>query len=140
MSDTLVQLKDTLKRNGYSLTTARRTVFEALQSQPPRSMRELATDCLPAINRASLYRTIELFERLDIVHRLHIGWKYKLELSDAFQPHHHHAICTVCGVIVTLPEDEAIERRLAEMATQAEFALHEHQLELRGKCRDCVNG
>jgi len=34
-----------------------------------------------------------------------IGWKYKLELSNAFQHHHHHLTCLQCGGVTPLPED-----------------------------------
>lgn len=138
MSTSNELLKDTLRQHGYSITKARQRVFEALLSHEPRSMRELTTECVPAIDRASLYRTIDLFERLDIVKRLHIGWKYKLELSDQFQPHHHHAICDRCGAIISLPEEAAIEHRLAELAAETGFTMLTHQLELRGLCGACA--
>lgn len=133
MSDVL---KATLKQQHYSLTAARQVVFEALQHQEPQSMREIVASC-KHIDRASVYRTITLFERLGIVQRLQVGWKYRLELSDAFHEHHHHMHCIRCGQTIALPEDLELEKRLQEVAASYDFDLQTHQLELSGLCRSC---
>lgn len=90
-----------------------------------------------AIDRASVYRTIALFEQLGIVQRLQVGWKYKLELSDDFHEHHHHMHCTHCGQTTALPEDPALEKNLDQMAAAHGFRLQSHQLELSGLCSTC---
>ncbi len=89
------------------------------------------------IDRASVYRTIALFEKLGIVQRLQIGWKYKLELSDAFHRHHHHLSCTGCGSTFALQEDPELEARLTLLAQRQHFAMHGHQLEIQGLCNKC---
>ena len=90
MNSSIKQLHDVLAANGYSDTVPRRTVFSQLEHKKPQTMHELITALDGVIDRASIYRVVALFEKLDIVHRIHIGWKYKLELSQAFQGHHHH--------------------------------------------------
>jgi Fe2+ or Zn2+ uptake regulation protein len=94
------KLEQILKKRSYSVSSPRQVVFEALQNMEPQSMRELLAACQPKIDRATLYRTINLFEKLGIVQRLQIGWKYKLELSNAFQEHHHQVeirgLCKTC--------------------------------------------
>lgn len=99
-------------------------------------MSELAERC-GQINRASIYRTVRLFEDLDIVHRIQVGWKYKLELSDNFQHHHHHLHCTGCGAVTAIPEDNQLENRLLEIAGEKGFEAHDHQVEIRGLCPSC---
>lgn len=137
MSETsLAQLEETLKVHGYSLTRPRKIVLQALQNQEPQTMRQVVAKCAD-VDRASVYRTIILFERLGIVQRLQVGWKYQLELSDAFHDHHHHATCVSCGKLISLPEDIQLERRLRALAASYGFALHSHQLELSGLCRNC---
>ncbi|HVU59275.1 MAG TPA: Fur family transcriptional regulator [Candidatus Saccharimonadales bacterium] len=133
----LEQLKSALRDHGYSLTLPRRVVFEALQGQEPQTMRELVAGCADRIDRATLYRTVALFEQLGIVQRLQIGWKYKLELAGAFAPHHHHLSCSRCGAIIVLPEDSVIEARLHALAHARQFLAQDHQLEIRGLCADC---
>jgi Fur family ferric uptake transcriptional regulator len=134
--DPITSLRTTLKLNGQSLAKPRRMVFEALQGEEPLAMHELVTRC-SRIDRASVYRTIELYEKLGIVQRLQSGWKYKLELSDSFHAHHHHASCLLCGQSVVIPEDTVIEHHLRRLARGVSYRLERHQLELQGYCRTC---
>jgi Fe2+ or Zn2+ uptake regulation protein len=131
-------LQNALQHAGYSSTQARRLVFRALQGQTPLTMHELVERCRD-IDRASVYRTIALFERLGIVQRVQTGWKYRLELSDTFHEHHHHATCLNCRRSFDIPEDTRLEVRLYEMADTMDFQLERHQLELQGYCLDCKN-
>jgi Fe2+ or Zn2+ uptake regulation protein len=136
MTEAIEQLQQTLKLHSQSLTAARRTVFGALQNQEPQTMHQLVERCKP-IDRASVYRTVALFERLGVVQRLHVGWKYTLELSGVFHSHHHHATCLGCGSSLALAEDPALERRLRHAAEQQGFTLVRHQVELQGYCESC---
>ena len=128
-------LAQLLKAQGLSITKPRRSVFEALLSQEPLTMHELV-DRTPQIDRASVYRTVELFERLGIIQRLTVGWKYKLELSDKFAAHHHHITCTQCGRTVALSEHE-LEQVIDQLATQHGFVATGHQIEIQGTCETC---
>lgn len=131
------QLATTLKQHRYSLTRPRRAVFEVLEQSDPLTMHELI-DRLPDIDRSSAYRTVELFETLGIIKRLQIGWKYKIELSDAFSHHHHHLACAHCGRIISVPENSVIERAIHALGKEHGFTITDHQLEVQGLCKDCV--
>lgn len=137
MSEPLEQFKKTLKARGQSLTRTRLAVFTALQDKEPQTMREVVKACEGQVDRASVYRTISLFEGLGIVQRLQIGWKYKLELSDAFHHHHHHLTCLKCGRTIPLPEDRQLEARLHMLSRSQNFIMKGHQLEIQGLCADC---
>ena len=137
MSEPSAQLKDTLKRHRQSLTGTRLAVFAALENKEPQTMREVVAACAGRADRASVYRTIAVFERLGIVQRLQIGWKHKLELSDAFHRHHHHLTCHRCGRTFALPEDRQLEKRLALLAGSQDFTMQGHQLEIQGICKNC---
>lgn len=139
MPEPLEQFKTALKHQGQSLTRARLAVFNALQDKEPQTMREVVAACGGQVDRASVYRTIALFERLGIVQRLQIGWKYKLELSDSFHHHHHHLTCTNCGRTIPLPEDRQLEARLHTLSRSQDFTMKGHQLEIQGLCADCHN-
>ncbi len=99
-------------------------------------MHQLVAAC-PGVDRASVYRTIALFEQLSIVQRLQIGWKYKLELSDQFHHHHHHLTCLQCGKVIPLPEDRELETRLRMIAAHERFKIKGHQIEIQGLCESC---
>lgn len=129
-------IEQALKKHHVSLTKPRKHIYEVLGRSEPLTMQELIA-ALPQIDKTTVYRTIELFETLGIVQRLQIGWKYKLELSNAYQDHHHHITCVSCGQTVALPENDVIEEQLLTLARQAGFTPQDHQLEVRGLCPAC---
>ena len=102
MNEAIEALRETLKSNGSSLTAPREAVFLTLLDQEPQTLSDIAKRLTGKVDRASVYRTIDLFEKLGIITRLQLGWKYKLELSDHFAAHHHHMTCTNCGQIIEI--------------------------------------
>lgn len=124
-----------IKREGHSATRVRMAVFDALVGQEPLSMAQLVGR-VRGVDRASVYRTVNLFERLGIVQRLNTGWKYKLELTDKFSDHHHHLTCTKCGRTVALSEHE-LERFIEQLARAHGFTPGTHQIEIQGICQIC---
>ncbi len=130
-------LQQRLKQHGYSVTDARKAVFLALVDKEPQSISDLTRTTNGKVNRASLYRIIELFETLGIIERLQIGWKYKLELSNDFSLHHHHMTCIRCGRVSAFEESDIISFELKQLASEHGFTETGHQLELRGICASC---
>lgn len=130
-------LSSTLKKAGYSLTQPRRMVFAALEGQEPLSMAELVHRLAGHVDRATVYRTIELFEKLGIVTRLSLGWKYKIELSESFSHHHHHLSCVNCGRVISFEEGQVLHQAIEHLATAKGFSMQDHSLEIRGRCPDC---
>jgi Fur family transcriptional regulator, ferric uptake regulator len=126
-----------LKAYHYSVTDARLKVFKALEHNEPQTMDQIVKKVKNSVNRASVYRVIDLFEKLAIVQRIQIGWKYKLELSNEFQEHHHHVICMQCGRIKSFREPENLDYLLGKIAERENFILQTHQLELQGICASC---
>src|SRR5258706_9697189 len=93
--------KTWLKKHGYSCTDPRKTLFNVLQNHNSLTIVEL-TSLLNQFDRATVYRTVKLFEKLRVIDRVSVGWKHKLELSNLFQHHHHHLVCTNCGRVLML--------------------------------------
>jgi Fur family ferric uptake transcriptional regulator len=121
-------------RHGYSSSGIAATPEKARSK--PQTMHELVELC-PEVDRASVYRTVALFERLGIVQRLQIGWKYKLELTDAFSHHHHHLTCLKCGRVISFDERAGLQTELRRIAEENNFMIQTHQLELQGLCSAC---
>jgi Fur family ferric uptake transcriptional regulator len=137
MSEASQQLATYLKAHGQSLTKPRQIVFVALQNNQPQTMSQLVAASAGRVDRASVYRTVTLFEKLGIVQRLQLGWKYKLELSDAFQHHHHHLTCLRCGRVIPFDEAPSLEKNLRAIAQAKKFTMQGHQLEIQGLCANC---
>jgi Fe2+ or Zn2+ uptake regulation protein len=125
-----------LKSHRLSITKQRQLLFNLLQDQDPLSMKELTRLVGTAIDRASVYRIIASFEATGIVRRITIGWKYKIELSEAFIAHHHHLTCVGCQRIIPINQ-EKLESFIAELASLNNFYPVQHQVEIQGYCQHC---
>lgn len=88
-------------------------------------------------DRATVYRSVELFEKLGIVHRLNIGFKYKIELSDIFLEHHHHFYCTNCRNTYKLLPNPMLETMIESISIKEGYSPRGHQLEINGLCPNC---
>lgn len=138
MTDTnMTQFTRILANNGYRLTAARQKTFQLLANPEPQSIRDILVKADGAVDRVSVYRNIELFEKLGIVHRIYIGWKYKLELSDAFVAHHHHLSCLRCGTVIDIEDEQHIDDFIHNIADKFGFAPRRHQFEIDGYCKQC---
>lgn len=130
-------LHKVLKNNSLRITEARNTVFDLLWDREPQTMSQIEKQASGAIDRTSIYRTINLYEKLGLVQRIIIGWKYKLELSDVFTKHHHHISCLSCGRVVSIKEDAMIEKMIRIFAHKYGFKDERHQFEIQGYCKKC---
>ncbi|MGB4967879.1 MAG: transcriptional repressor [Candidatus Saccharimonadales bacterium] len=126
----------TLLDNNQSLTKPRQAVFTALGHHRSLTLREIVAETKD-FDRSSIYRTLDLFEKLSIVVRIPQGFKHRFELGEDYHEHHHHATCSRCGASIALPEDELLEDRLRAIAAQRRFTLNSHQIELIGTCESC---
>ncbi len=122
--------------NGYYVTKARLNLFALLQKRPALTLQELISLTYQH-DQATVYRNIDLLEKLGIVNRLRLGWLTKIELSDLFIHHHHHFTCTNCGKVYDLQDDQIIEKRIKKLALNENFVATDHQLEIRGVCTTC---
>lgn len=111
-------------------------MFGLLQHHPAVTIKQLL-ELVEKHDRTTVYRNIDLFERLGIITRLQLGWHTKLELSDIFHHHHHHMTCVKCGKVTILRENPELEHHIAILSKRARFKPTDHQLEIRGLCQTC---
>lgn len=135
--EALLILHKILKDNSLKVTKPRVTVFEILWGSEPQTMSQLEKRANNTIDRASIYRTIGLFEKLGLVQKIMIGWKYKIELSDIFIRHHHHISCLGCGRIVSIQEGKVIEKLIDSFVDKYGITAERHQFEIQGYCEKC---
>ncbi len=127
-----------LREAGQSVTKPRRAVFETLShTDEPLKNGEIAKRT-PQVDRASVYRTLELFATLGITTTTIRGWTPFTELAEPFRPHHHHMICEQCGRVEEIASD-TLEDVLTLIASRHEFTLKSHTVELSGVCKTCQN-
>ena len=130
------KLQETLKASRFSLTKSRRLVFQKLHDLGPLSVADLSDACQPQVDRATVYRSVDLFERLGVVNRIWHGFKNHVELSEIFTPHHHHAVCQNCGRTIDITS-QALESLVANIAKEHAFITVNHSVELSGYCKNC---
>lgn len=126
-----------LKNQGYSVTTPRTVVFDTLAQAHEAVTIAQVIAATPAIDKVSVYRTLQLFEKTGIVHRVWNGFKSKFELSEDFSPHHHHFTCLHCNTAVTI-KNEGLESSLRALEKVYGFELLHHSVELSGRCKKCL--
>lgn len=136
-TDKIQKFRQILSNNKQSVTKARLRTFELLLGSDPQSMNQLISRAAGQVDRVSIYRNIELFESLGIVKKVHIGWKYKIELSDIFTDHHHHLVCLSCGAITDIADEQHIEAFITNIASQHNFQVKGHLFEIEGYCQSC---
>lgn len=138
MSDKdLTRFTSILAQNGLRVTEARKNTFRLLLDSKPQTIRQLLDKSGSSVDRVSIYRNIDLLEKLGIVRRIYIGWKYKLELSDDFVSHHHHLSCLDCGIVLDIEDESHIDEFIDEIADRYHFVPSRHQFEIEGYCKKC---
>ena len=135
-------LLDELVSKGVRLTAQRRAVVEVIQDASAHldagSLLELARRREPNIDRATVYRTLELLKKLRLIDELDLmhleGEKHFYEVKT--KRDHVHLACFHCGRIEEFTS-RIFERLKAEIARQAGFAIRVTRLEVGGTCRAC---
>lgn len=133
----LTNFKRKLAYVGLKVTNQRKLIFLTLLENAPLTTPEIADLANGKVDRATVYRIVELFEEIRLVNRIWDGWKSKLELSDAFIAHHHHATCSGCGKGFRI-ESNKLEDVLQSIAQDIQFTMDSHTVELYGLCRGCT--
>jgi len=125
-----------LKSNNVSVTSARQAIFATLlNTDEPLKNGEIARRT-PSVDRASVYRTLDLFTKLGVAQTIIRGWTPHTELAEPFKPHHHHLTCEQCGQVVEI-ENDTLEDVLNLVASRYTFVLSKHTVELTGLCAVC---
>ncbi|HET8567083.1 MAG TPA: Fur family transcriptional regulator [Solirubrobacterales bacterium] len=128
--------KRRLNEAGFRAGAARQKVIELLGGE---SCAVTALDIdrrLPSVGRASVYRTLEQLEQLELVHRVDVGGE--VVAFERIDPggHHHHMVCIRCGRLVPFSDAE-LERAIEAIGERAEFEITAHDVLLRGVCPRC---
>ena len=89
----------------------------------------------PAVNRSTVYRTLELFRDLGLISETDLGGDARYyELLGSGR--HHHLICRDCGQIAEL-DDDLVAPLSAAITTRYGFVPVLDHLALFGRCAVC---
>jgi Fe2+ or Zn2+ uptake regulation protein len=131
---------DLLRARGLRVTTARRSVLEALLEADGHVRAEDLAAAVqarhPDVHLSTVYRALETFEEAGLVTHVHLGHgPSTFHLSDQL---HHHAVCERCGAVIELPDDvlDSVARRVRE---EFGFEVDARHFALAGRCAGCVS-
>ncbi|MBM7622722.1 Fur family transcriptional regulator [Sporohalobacter salinus] len=141
MKITIEKVKDKLAVNNYKMTSQRLIILESIienegEHLSAEEVYAKVKEEEPGIGLATVYRTLELFCELDILHQLNFGDNCRrYELVHENQ-HHHHLICINCNSITEF-NDEILEDFEAGIKEEHNFAVTDHRIKFYGYCEDC---
>ncbi|MCD6391084.1 MAG: transcriptional repressor [Dehalococcoidia bacterium] len=129
----------TLQETGHRLTPQRMLVIEALHNADGHISAEEIYEQLhtryPYANISTVYRTLELLKKLDLVTETNFG-EGRVRYHVAEKGHHHHLVCRSCGKIIDLEESTLYplkETLLQEFGFDADL----RHLAISGECSGC---
>ncbi len=137
------QLLSEVESRGIRLTAQRRALIETIQEATTHldaaSLLRVARERDPNIDRATVYRTIELLKKLGMIDELDLmhlnGEKHYFEVKT--QQDHLHLACFGCGEIIEFATP-AFEQLKQEIAKKNEFEVQVIRLEVGGLCNICA--
>jgi Fur family ferric uptake transcriptional regulator len=125
-----------LNEAGFRAGAARQKVIELLCGESCAITALEIDRRLPSVGRASVYRTLEQLERLELVHRVDVGGEVVAFERNDPGGHHHHMVCVRCGALVPF-SDPGLERAIEGIGKRAEYEVTAHDVLLRGVCPRC---
>jgi Fur family ferric uptake transcriptional regulator len=136
-------LLDELTAKGVRLTAQRRALIgviqEANEHLDAASILEEARKREPGIDRATVYRTIELLKKMRLVDELDLmhldGEKHYYEVK--CRSDHVHLACFECGCIEEF-ESQSFEELKTDIVKHTGFDVRVVRLEVGGRCSACA--
>ena len=138
--DTASDIGLVLRDHGYRLTSPRWLVWSVLRSADGHlTAEEIAArvnEADPTVNISSVYRSLTLFEELDLVRQSNLGIDGSARWEIAHPDDHFHLVCRKCGLV---------DHHVGELVGQIRSHLGEHHLfsaenidlVVTGVCPDC---
>jgi Fur family transcriptional regulator, ferric uptake regulator len=134
-------LAERLRARGLRLTAQRQRVLEAvgaLEHATPEAigarLREAAGPDGAAPDTSTVYRTLELLERLGLVWHTHLG--KGAPIYHAAEHPHLHVVCASCGEVASADPD-LLAGAAERLATELGFTVDVGHVALSGTCRAC---
>jgi len=134
-------LAERLRARGLRLTPQRRRVLaavEALEHATPEAigarLREEAGPEGSAPDASTVYRNLELLERLGLVWHTHLG--KGAPVYHASEHPHVHVVCASCGEISSVAPD-VLDSAAERLAADLGFTVDVGHVALSGTCRAC---
>ncbi len=130
-----------LRERGHKFTPQRHIILKVMASNhdhlTPEVIYEKSRLADPGIGRVTVYRTLDLLSKLDLVCKIHTEGRCRSYMMRRPTEHHHHLVCSGCGKVIDFTNCSLVdmERNLSQ---ESGFDIKGHLLEFYGFCRDCI--
>src|SRR5690349_24373038 len=97
-------LRAELHQRGLRMTPQRQLVLDAVRALGHATPEQICTRVqrsAPAVNITTVYRTLDLLERIGVVRHTHLGHGAPSYSADEHQ--HVHLVCHDCGTVAEVP-------------------------------------
>ena len=128
-----------LSELGYRLTPQRMMILSAIENSDDHiSAEEIYSQVVakyPNVNISTVYRTLELLERLKLVTETDLGGG-RVRYHPVDKGRHHHLVCQDCGAIADF--DESVLASLKNiLLREYDFIADLRHLAIVGRCVNC---
>jgi Fur family ferric uptake transcriptional regulator len=131
-------IQQKLRETGIRLTAPRRAVVSALAAaERALTLQEILDKARyyhPSLSLATLYRVIELLQRLEFVRRVHFDHQGCQRYFLTPPGHWHQLVCLECGRVVRFPGGEDLQGLQRELEATTGFQVEDHLLQFYGRC------
>lgn len=133
----LSSLRRTLHQRGFRMTAQRQLVLAAVRElghATPEQICEHVQRTAPAVNITTVYRTLDLLERLGLVRHTHLG--HGAPTYSEREHEHVHLVCHTCGRVLEARTD-LLDGLAEQLRRETGFELDATHLALSGRCASC---
>ncbi|WP_219417581.1 Fur family transcriptional regulator [Pseudonocardia nigra] len=119
------------------MTPQRQLVLDAVRElghATPEQICAQVQRAAPAVNITTVYRTLDLMERIGLVRHTHLGHGAPTYSEQEHQ--HVHLVCHSCGAVGEAPTD-LMDDLAARLRAESGFELDPSHVALSGMCRAC---
>ena len=130
---------EVLHSRGFRMTPQRQLILDAIHQgsghSTPNEIYDRVNGKLPAVNRATVYRTLEFLLELGLVTTAH-GKGNQLLYELASPTPHHHLVCRCCDRVVQVDHAQ-VAACFAKLEQAYHFSIQTDHLVLFGVCESC---
>ena len=130
-----------LREHGNKLTPQRHLVLQVIAAShehlTPENIYEKSLLIDPGIGRVTVYRTLDLLNKLGLVCTVHSKDGCRSYMMRRPAEHHHHLICSGCGKVVDFTDCNLVDTE-KKLIKASGFDIQGHLLEFYGVCHDCA--
>jgi Fur family ferric uptake transcriptional regulator len=138
----VTRLTRSLQTQGLRLTRARlavcRVLTETTEHLKVAEVHRRARRIDGRIGLASVYRAMDVLERLKLVRHVHVDHRHRYYATAADGHCHHLVVCRTCGVVVEFSDCQA-DAMVRVLARRTKFRIEGHSMDFFGQCPACLH-